>query len=153
MYLFIRVNLALGGRGAGHVLVRLPWKLFTFIELFICAVHLERSPKAQGCDRQTLGQREGCLWPLHISSLSESHRWQDEAEYWGQRPWPPSPLSSRQQPSPRATSHADSPSRLPGFESPFSHSPCFCNWKNGTRKLPTSQGCYYILDFIYLDFI
>ena len=55
------------------MLVRLPWKLFTFIELFICAVHLERSPKAQGCDRQTLGQREGCLWPLHISSLSESH--------------------------------------------------------------------------------
>lgn len=40
MHFFIRVNPAPGGSRAGHVLAGLPWKLFTFIELFIGGVHL-----------------------------------------------------------------------------------------------------------------
>lgn len=70
MRLFIPVNPALGGSGAGHVLVlaRLPWKLFTFIELFICAVHLEHPPRLfEVTDRRL--DREACArGPLHTSA-------------------------------------------------------------------------------------
>lgn len=98
MCLFIRENPALGGSRAGHVLARLPWKLFTFIELFICAVHLQHPPQAHDCDTQTHGQRGH--EPLHTwTVLPKSHQRQDKAETLGQRPWLPFPLSYRGQQS------------------------------------------------------
>ena len=74
MCLFIRVNWALGSIGAGHVLARLPWKLFTFIELFICAVHLEHPPRLIAVTDRHLDREVGAPPPesLHVLSLPES---------------------------------------------------------------------------------
>lgn len=72
MCLFIRVKLALGGREAGHVLARLPWKLFTFIELFICTVHPERPPGITDVTDRHLDREVGPLEPLQVSHCPRS---------------------------------------------------------------------------------
>lgn len=70
MCLFIRENPARGGSREGHVLARLPWKLFIFIELFICTVPLRLSRLMVVTDK-TLGQ--GGHEPLHTwAALPES---------------------------------------------------------------------------------
>lgn len=55
------------------MLARLPWKLFTFIELFICAVHLECPPRLIAVTDRHLDREVGAPpKPLHMLSLPES---------------------------------------------------------------------------------